>query len=160
MWLVRRPIRGSLRSLRQRAYREDRLLLQCLLFSLSRRSKLHARRKHTGQTREALCKRNSLYAGNFLTARLPQQGLTRMATQASARRSAHTELCAADSTQALRVQAHRADTGSTLQAEFVVCGQLSDSQAASARPHANGHPSERTPLSTHRALRSRRHSGA
>ena len=44
--------------------------------------------KHTGQTRKAHCRLNSSYAGNFLRARLPQQGLTLMATHARARRSA------------------------------------------------------------------------
>ena len=56
-------------------------------------------------------------------------------------------LCTADFTRALRVQANRTDTESTLQAEFVVCGQLAESPASSARPLVNGHPSPRTLLS-------------
>ena len=89
----------------------------------------------------------SFFAGISLTTRLPQAwphviGRPRACTPLSKR-----ALGTADFTRALWVQAHRTDTESTLQAEFLACEHFSDSQASSARPHVNGHPNARSPLS-------------
>ena len=109
----------------------------------TRAHRVQAHRTDTERTLQA----EFVVCGNFLTARLPQ-ARTHFNGRPSVRALlGKRELCAADFTLALSVQAHRTDTESTLPAEFLACEHFSDSQASSARPHVNGHPSPRTPLS-------------
>ena len=49
--------------------------------------------------------------------------------------------------QVLRVQAHRTDTETTLQVQFVVCGYFPDGQDSSAKPNVIGHQNEHQTLS-------------
>ena len=49
--------------------------------------------------------------------------------------------------QVLRVQAHRTDTDTTLQVQFVVCGYFPDGQDSSAKAHVKGQKNEHPTLS-------------
>ena len=102
--------------------------------------------KRIYKTRKPHCELNSLYAGIFLMARLPQQSLTLMANQECARR---TEIDSSTQQTSLR-RLEGGHTGKTRKAHCKL-NSLYESilltLSTAARPHVNFHPSECVPHS-------------